>query len=106
MTGEGVRNRMDKKSARDIEGEWDESAFSSGLIDRCRAAWQTPISELSDRTLATFLRQGIALEAVIPEARRRTENASRDGTELYEGELREGLERALSPDHGRNDGRG
>lgn len=97
---------MDKKSARDIEGEWVDPPVISGVIQRCRAAWHTPISELSDRTLATFLRQAIALEAVTVEARFRIGNDFLDGTELYEGELRESITKARLDDQSGSQGHG
>ncbi len=78
-------------SAKDIEGAWQDPGFESGLIQRCREAWETPIDQLSDEMLATFLRQKIALSHVVPEARSRVQNQQYDGTELYEGELESDL---------------
>ena len=84
------------KTARDIVGEWQDSGFDSELIIRCREAWETPINELSDEMLATFLSQKIALQYVITEANRRIEQELYDGTEIYEGELKENLHKILT----------
>ena len=79
------------KSAHDIVGPWADPSFESGLIQRCKAAWRTPINELNDEMLATFLRQKIAVREVAKEAKRRIESNVFDGTEMFEGELRECL---------------
>jgi len=81
-------------SARDVEGEWIDPQFESGLVQHCREAWHVPFDELSDAMLATFLRQEIATEHVISEAQRRLERGSCDGSELYDGELRASLAEA------------
>ncbi len=74
-------------SAADVEGPWIDPDFDSGLIQRCKANWHTPISELTNEILATFLRQEIALSLVIPEARKRVTAGYIDDTELYEEQL-------------------
>ena len=58
------------KSAADVEGPWIDvdPAVTSGLIERCKAHWDTPVDQLPDVMLATFLGQKIALIATIPEA--------------------------------------
>jgi hypothetical protein len=84
------------KSASEIEGPWIEQDFSSGLIQRCKDAWETPVDALSDEMLATFLRQKIALDLVIEEARRRVESDRYDGSEMYDGELQKNLKEALT----------
>jgi len=84
------------ESARDIEGPWEDPEFESGLIRRCKKAWDIPIDKLSDEMLATFLRQKIALDAVIEEAQRRVENQNYDGSELHDGELERNLREALT----------
>jgi hypothetical protein len=71
----------------DIEGPWREPDLESGLIARCRDAWHVPVDELSDEMVATFLRQKIGLQIVIPEARRRVDLRMTDDSELYDGEL-------------------
>ena len=77
----------------DIEGEWQESGFESGLIARCRAAWHKPIEDLSNEEMATLLRQKIAVEHILPLARQRVADGIDDDTEMFDGELREVIER-------------
>jgi hypothetical protein len=50
-------------------------------------SWSTPINDLSNEMLATFLRQKIATEDVLDVASRRLEAGFDDGSELYDGEL-------------------
>jgi hypothetical protein len=78
---------MKHLSVADIEGPWVDPGFESGLIDRCRANWSVPVSELSNYALATFIRQRRALGLVVPEAQRRIRIEFTDGTELYDDEL-------------------
>lgn len=78
-------------SIADIEGPWVEPQFASSLIDRCRSGWNTPVGELTNELLATYLRQKIATRLIVPEARRRIAERCVDGTELYEEELAEAL---------------
>jgi len=84
---------MKSRSAADVEGPWVDPGIETGLIDRCRRHWNTPIDELSNGMLATFLRQKIAIRLVIPEATKRLQSGVVDGTELYDDELREALAR-------------
>jgi hypothetical protein len=84
------------KSARDIEGPWKDPDFDTGLIQRCGEAWETPIDQLSDEKLATFLRQEIAFDPVIEEAHRRVECQNYDDSEMYDGELEKDLKEALT----------
>lgn len=77
----------DEKSVADILGPWVDPDFESSLIARCREHWTTPISQLTNQMLATFLRQEIAVSLVAPEARRRVEAGIHDDSELYDGEL-------------------
>ncbi|MCP4375337.1 MAG: hypothetical protein GY794_04070 [bacterium] len=91
-----MRRREITKSAQDIEGLWKNPDFESGLIQHCRKAWKTPIDELSDEMLATFLRQKIALDPVIEEAQRRVESQNYDDSEMYDGELEKNLKEALT----------
>jgi hypothetical protein len=79
------------KSAREIEGPWVEPGVMTGLIERCKPAWDIPIDRLTDAQLATFLRQKIALPEVIQEAEMRMRESRYDDTELYDGELRANL---------------
>ncbi len=74
-------------SAADIEGRWVEPDFESGLIVRCREAWHKPLMELTNNELATFLRQQIAVEHVLPLAIQRVKDNFVDDTELFDGEL-------------------
>jgi hypothetical protein len=93
------RAESEPKTAADIEGPWADPKFTSSLIERCRSHWTTPIGELSDEVLATFLRQEIALRITIPEARRRLAAGVCDDTELYDGELAESLARGERSAH-------
>ena len=85
---------METRSVADIVGPWVDPEFESGLIERCRRHWTSPIGTLPNGMLATFLRQRIALSAIIPEARRRVDGAIDDESEIFEGELAEALGRA------------
>lgn len=78
----------DGPSAADVHGPWVEPGdLTSGLIERCRCYWNTPIGALPNGMLATFLRQDIAVAAVLKEAKRRLQAGIVDGSELYDGEL-------------------
>jgi hypothetical protein len=74
-------------TAAEIHGPWVESNWHSGLIERVRQWWNVPISQLPDAALALFIRQEIALEAVVAEARNRLARGQPDNSELFEGEL-------------------
>ena len=50
----------DNISISDIHGPWVEPNWESGLIARCREAWNKPLRTLSKEELATFLRQRYA----------------------------------------------
>ena len=78
----------------DVEGPWVEPNFESGLIDRCRRGWNTPVTELTNELLATYLRQKIALSLVVPEARKRIAQKFTDDSELYDDELANALKSA------------
>jgi hypothetical protein len=75
----------------DIEGPWVEPDFPSGLINRCKRYWGVPVTELPNEMLATYLRQRIALQLMIPEARNRIEAGIDDDSGLYDGELEQAL---------------
>lgn len=60
---------MKPRSAEDVEGPWTDPQFDSGLIARCRKYWSSPVSEIPNAILATYLRQEIALELMIERAR-------------------------------------
>jgi hypothetical protein len=79
-------------SIADILGPWVEPDWDSGLIDRCRSAWNKPLASLSRGEVATLLRQRIAVEHVLPIARHRLQDCADDGTEIYDGELAAAVE--------------
>lgn len=78
----------------DVEGPWVDPNFDSGLIERCKRGWNTPVGELTNELLATYLRQKIALSLVVPEARRRIAANFVDDTEMYDEELENALKAA------------
>lgn len=75
----------------DVEGPWVQPEFESGLIERCKRGWNTPVGELTNDLLATYLRQKIALSLLVPEARRRIADRFVDHTELYDEEVADAL---------------
>jgi hypothetical protein len=75
------------KSIADLLGPWAEPDWDSGLIDRCRRAWNKPLGDLSREELATLLRQRIAVEHLLPIAKDKLKSGIDDHTEMYEGEL-------------------
>lgn len=72
---------------------WSGDATTT-LTQRCRDAWDTPIQELSDLEVATFISQRIATPEMIVEAHRRLRSNERDGTEYFDGQLDEALSEA------------
>jgi hypothetical protein len=78
----------------DFDGEWSQPDFESGLIERCRRYWSTPINELPDVMIATYMNQKFALTAMQNEAQWRLGNGLCDASELYDGQLRDALERS------------
>lgn len=93
---------MEERSVADVAGPWGDSTSESSLLQRCRDNWTTPVSELSNHVLATFVRQAVALELVVPEAQRRVEMNYLDGTELYDEEQAAALASFLSLAHNSN----
>jgi hypothetical protein len=91
----------DTISIADILGPWVEADWDSGLIDRCRRAWNRPLRDLSREELATLLRQRIAVEHVLPVAREIVQSGVDDDTEMYEGELAAAIEDASRAAPGR-----
>jgi hypothetical protein len=88
---------MKARSAADVDGPWvDRPGQQTELLLRYKKLWTTPIVELSNAMLATFLRQRIALRLVVPEAQKRLDSAFVDGTELYDKELSESLHKAIT----------
>lgn len=89
------------RSVADILGPWVDPGFDSGLIQRCRDAWDKPLDGLTNLELATFLRQNIAVEHVLPVAKERVASNIDDDTELFDGELAEKIaqiEADIEPD--------
>ena len=85
---------MDKNlSVKDIEGNWVGDA-PTDLIQRCKESWGTPLRELSDLMVATYMNQKIATKHMILEAERRMKNFEPDETEIFDGQLQESLENA------------
>lgn len=78
---------METRSVADIVGPWLQPNFESSLIERLRSNWSTPVEQVSNYVLATFIRQRIALTLVLPEAQRRLAIGYCDDTELYDEEL-------------------
>jgi hypothetical protein len=83
------------KSLEQIEGVWPEPEFPSGLVLRCHAARKKPIDELSDLELATLLSQNIGIKHILPEAIRRLSQNRPDGTEYFDGQLREAVDKRI-----------
>jgi hypothetical protein len=81
----------ESKSVADFEGAWIDPPFASGLVERCQRYWNTPISELPDLMVATYINQKLALEQMQVEARRRIDSAQFDGSEFYDGQLADAL---------------
>lgn len=74
-------------------GPWKGEA-STSLQKRCRDAWDTPLNELSDLMVTTFLNQRIAAPQMLAEALRRLSSEPRDDTEFFDGQLAEAVIRA------------
>lgn len=72
-------------------GPW-EGEVSTTLMQRCRDDWDTPMHELSDLMVATFLSQQIAASWMVIEAKRRLNLEPRDETEYFDGQLAEALQ--------------
>ena len=81
-------------SVADILGPWVEPDWNSGLIARCREAWNKPLRDLSREELATLLRQRFAVEHLLPVARKRLADGIDDDTEMFDGELQEAIDYA------------
>jgi hypothetical protein len=89
-----MADTTDNISVADILGPWVEPDWDSGLIARCREAWNKPLRDLSREELATLLRQRFAVEQLLPVARKRLEDGVDDDTEMFDGELQEATEYA------------
>ena len=84
----------DTISIADILGQWVEPDWNSGLIERCRNAWNKPLRELTNEELATLLRQRFAVEQLLPIASKRLLDGYHDDTEIDDGELERAIEYA------------
>jgi len=83
----------DTTSVADLLGPWVEPGWDSGLVARCRGAWNKPLGELSREELATLLRQKLAVEHLLPVARKKLQETD-DDTEMFDGELVEAIQYA------------
>jgi hypothetical protein len=83
----------DTISIADILGPWVETDWKTSLIELCREAWDKPLRELTRVELATLLRQGYAVEHLLPVARKKLQEAD-DDTEMWDDELAEAIEYA------------
>jgi len=88
---------MANPTIESVVGSWKEPAFKSSLIDRCRKYWSVPVDQMPDGILAMFIRQRIALELIVPEAKKRIAGDKPDDSELYDGELASALRGADVP---------
>ena len=79
-------------SIADLLGPWADSAFESGLIERCRRAWNKPLRESTNGELAMFLSQKIAVNHLLLVAKTRLENCEDGETEMYDGQLKKIVE--------------
>src|SRR6195256_4788305 len=68
-----MANTTDNISVADLLGPWADPDWDSGLIDRCRTAWGKPLRDLTNQEMATLLRQRVAVEHILPLARKRVE---------------------------------
>jgi hypothetical protein len=84
----------DSRSVADLLGPWVDPNWNSGLVERCRRAWNKPLRELSNEELATLLGQRIATDQLLPLAESRVALGFDDDTELYDGELEAAIEHA------------
>lgn len=82
-----------ESTVAEIVGPWTGGS-STSLLERCKDHWTTPIPQLPDLVIATFLDQGIAVDAVLAEAALRLKSKDRDDTELFDGQLKEAFESA------------
>jgi hypothetical protein len=84
----------DNFSVADILGPWIQDDWDSGLVNRCREVWDKPIRNLSREELGLLLRQRIAVEHVLPIAKKRVRDGSNDDTEWYDGQLEDAIDHA------------
>lgn len=72
-------------------GPWQQPNFESGLIARCRNAWDKPLDSFSNLELVICLQQDLAVDHVIPVAKKRLQDAVDDDSEMFEGQLAEAV---------------
>jgi hypothetical protein len=77
-----------------ILGTWQQPDFESGLIERCRKAWDKPLDSLSNLELVTCLQQNLAIAHIIPVAKKRLKDLVDDDSEMFEGQLAEAVAEA------------
>lgn len=94
MLGAKSEQGPETRSVADIVGRWRDPDFESNLIERCKRVWSTPIGELPDLMIATYLNQKLATEQMQLEAKRRLDGRLRDDSELFDGQLAESLARS------------
>ena len=81
------------QSLEQLEGVWPKPEFPSGLVLLVHGARKKPIDQLSDLELATLL----GVNHILPEAVRRVTQNRPDGTEFFDGELKEAVARKTRP---------
>jgi hypothetical protein len=81
-------------SLAEIVGPWRESASESGLVARTQRAWSKPIGSLTNQELATCLRQAIAVQHLLPMAKKRVAERFEDESDIDDGELSSAIEHA------------
>lgn len=86
------RVTTDNLTLSNLLSAWDGDDHT-GLMQRCREAWDTPLESLNDLMVATFLNQNIVTKHLLIEAQRRLKEQERDGTEYFDGQLLEAIER-------------
>lgn len=84
----------DSASLENLVGPWKDPGIESGLKDRMRAAWPKPLQALTNHELATCLRQRLAIDDVLPIAKKRVAGRFSDDSELHDAELAEAIEDA------------
>ncbi|HEY6288582.1 MAG TPA: hypothetical protein VIW48_03970 [Nitrospiraceae bacterium] len=89
-----MANTTDNISVADFLGPWVDPDWDSGLIDRCRTAWGKPLRDLTNQEMATLLRQRVAVEHILPLARKRVEGRIDNNTEIYDGERKAAIQYA------------
>jgi hypothetical protein len=89
-----MESTPDNVSIANMLGPWIDPEWESGLIERCKKAWNKPLKELSNEELATLLRQRVAVQYLLPIAKKRIDDDVDDDTEMYDGELEAAIEYA------------